>query len=147
MNARGTSILTATFAIVLLALAAGYFVLRTYTPPASATPVVPEVRQFTLALHSFKAGEQTMRHWMPASIVVNAGDTVILKVTNGDPDGAHGFALGAFNISASAIGPGQTVIYRFRATRPGVYHYGCNLAGCAPDHADQTGQLVVLGGQ
>ena len=146
MNGRGTAIFTVTFVVVVLTLAAGFFVFRSYTPPTSASPpVVPEVRQFSLHLHSSKAGEVTMHHWMPPTLVVNAGDTVILKVINGDPENAHGFALGAFNISAPAIAPGQTETFRFRATRPGVYHYGCSLAGCAPDHADQTGQLVVLG--
>ena len=147
MNNRGTAFLTAAFSLVLLVLAAGYFVLRTYTPPASATPVTPEVRQFGLSLHGFKADQATMRYWVPSTIVVNVGDTVILRVTNHDADSSHGFALAAFNISVSAIAPGKTETFRFRATRSGIYHYGCGLAGCAPDHAAQTGQLVVLGSQ
>ena len=146
MDGKGPSILTATVVIVLAALAAGFFVLRSYTPPTSASPpVTPEVRQFSVHMHSSKAGEVTMHHWMPPTIVVNTGDTVILKVTNGDPDNTHGFSLAAFNLEASAIAPGQTETFRFRATRPGVYHYQCRLAGCASDHADQVGQLVVLG--
>ncbi len=145
MNGRGTLIFTAAFAIVLVALVAG-FVFRTYTPPTSASPpVVPEVRQFSLHLLSSKAGEQTIHHWMPSTIVVNVGDTVILRVTNSDPENTHGFALGAFNIAASATAPGKTETFRFRATRPGVYHYGCDLAGCSTDHADQVGQFIVLG--
>ncbi len=145
MDSRGTSILAATFAIVIVVLAAGYFVLRTYTPPISASPpVVPEVRQFSVQMHSTKAGEVTMHHWMPSTLVVHVGDTVILKVTNGDPDNAHGFNLGALNISASAIAPGGKETFRFRAMRPGIYSFQCNLAGCAADHADQAGQLIVL---
>ena len=143
---RGTAIFIATFTIILLVLAAGYFVFRTYTPPISAAPpITPEVRQFNLHMHSFEAGEETVRHWLPPTVVVNVGDTVILKVTNSDPETAHGFVLSAFNISVPAIAPGQTETFRFRATRPGVYHYGCSLVGCAPDHADQTGQFIVLG--
>ncbi|MBI3997906.1 MAG: cupredoxin domain-containing protein, partial [Armatimonadetes bacterium] len=84
-------------------------------------------------------------YWTPAIIVVNAGDTVILKVTNGDPNSPHGFSLAAFNISAPTIAPGKSETFRFRAMRPGIYHYGCGLTGCASDHADQVGQLVVLG--
>ena len=146
MNGRGAVIFTAAFAIVLMALGAGYLVVRTYTPPPSAAPpITPEVRQFSLHMHATEAGEVTMHHWMPPTVVVNVGDTVILKVTNSDPETAHGFVLSAFNISVPAIAPGQTEIFRFRATRPGVYHYGCSLVGCAPDHADQTGQFIVLG--
>lgn len=145
MNGKGMSILTATFAIAVATLASGFFVFRAYTPPTSASPpIVPEVRQFSLHMHATKAGDAVMHHWMPPTMVVNVGDTVILKVTNGDPEDAHGFTLAGYNIAASAIDPGQTVSYRFRATRPGVYSFQCNLAGCAQDHADQAGQLVVL---
>jgi len=146
MDGRGTAIFGMTFTVVLLALGAGYLVFRTYTPPTSAAPpVAPEVRQFSLQMHALAAGDETMHHWLPATIVVNVGDTVILKVTNSDPDASHGFALGAFNVYVLAIAPGQTQTLRFRASRPGVFHFGCGLAGCAPDHADQVGQLVVLG--
>jgi heme/copper-type cytochrome/quinol oxidase subunit 2 len=146
MNSKGAAILAATFVIMLVAPVMGFLVVRTYTPPTSASPpVVPEVRQFSIHMHATKAGEVTMHHWVPSTIVVNAGDTVILKVTNGDPDNAHGFSLGALNIGASAILPGQAETFRFRATHPGIYQYQCRLFGCARDHADQVGQLVVLG--
>ncbi len=146
MDGRGTAVFTAAFAVVLLALGAGYLVFRTYTPPTSAAPpIVPEVRQFSLHLHAAEAGEETMHHWMPSTVVVNVGDTVILKVTNTDQETAHGFTLAAFSIVAPPIAPGETQTFRFRATRPGVFHFGCNVDSCAADHIDQTGQLVVLG--
>jgi heme/copper-type cytochrome/quinol oxidase subunit 2 len=146
MNGRGPAIFTVTFTVVLLALGAGFLVFRTYTPPTSAAPpIVPEVRQFTLHLHAVEAGDKTLHHWLPATIVVNVGDTVILRVTNTDPETAHGFALAAFNIAAPPIPPGGTQTFRFQAARPGVFHFGCSVEGCAADHADQTGQLVVLG--
>lgn len=135
-------------AVVLggLLLATGYIVQQNYTPPASATaPVTPEVRQFSLHLLVSKEGERVIRHWIPAVIVVNAGDTVILRITNGDDESAHGFSLGALNMVRPPIPPGQTVTVRFKATRPGIFHYGCNVVGCAVDHADQIGQFIVLG--
>src|SRR3972149_6282654 len=120
MENRGSAIVTAAFAIVLLILGAGYLVFRIYTPPTSASPpVTPEVRQFSLTLHAVAVGEETMRHWLPATVVVNVGDTIILKVTNTDPETTHGFALAAFNISVPAIPPGQTQAFRFRAPRAG----------------------------
>lgn len=138
----------AIFLAVILVLGGGYVVLHTYTPPASATaPLVPEVRQFALYLHAFESGEHAVHHWIPSTLVVNAGDTVILRVTNTDSQTAHGFSLGALNVSVPAIPPGESVTLRFRATKPGIYQYGCTLAACAADHAEQIGQFVVLSGR
>ncbi len=146
MDGKGSAIVTAAFVLVLLALGAGYLVFRMYTPPTSAAPpIVPEVRQFSLQLRATEVGEETLHNWTPATVVVNVGDTVILKVTNADPETTHGFTLAAFNIAVPAIAPGQSQTFRFRASRPGIFHFGCSLATCAADHADQTGQLVVLG--
>lgn len=148
MNGNGWPVFAAVFLVAMLVLGGGYFVLQTYTPPASATaPLVPEARQFTVTLHAFQSGGRTIRHWIPSTIVVNAGDTVILRVTNADTESAHGFSLGALNVSVPIIAPTESVTVRFSALRPGIYQFGCNLAGCAADHAEQTGQFVVLSGR
>ena len=148
MGGSGWTVFSAVVLVVGLVLAGGYLVMQSYIPPVSATaPVTPEVRQFGLFLHTIEGPEETVRHWTPATIVVNAGDSVILRVTNTDEDGSHGFSVGALNVSVPSIAPGRTVTVRFRPTRPGIYHYGCTLVGCARDHPDQTGQLVVLSGR
>jgi len=148
MNGSGWPLFAAVFLVAILLLGGGYAVLQVYTPPVSATsPVTPEVRQFALFLHSFEAEGRTVRYWTPSAIVVNAGDTVILRITNLVGDETHGFSLGALNVSVPSIRPGESVTVRFRATRPGIYHYGCTLAACAADHAEQTGQFVVLSGR
>lgn len=137
---------SAVFVAVLATAAAIYLVDQGYRPPISAAPpVTPEIRRFDLYLHAFEVGDRPVHHWMPPTLVVNAGDPVMLRVINADPDSAHGFALGAFNLAVPSIPPGQATTLRFRATRPGVYHFGCALTGCAADHASQVGQLVVLG--
>lgn len=144
MNTRGLALFATVFAVTLSGLA-GYTVLRFARPPVSAAPpVTPEVRQFDLWLHVLEAGETTVRHWVPPTLVVNAGDTVILRLHNGDPEAAHGFVVGALNLTVPPIPPGDTVTVRFVARRPGIYHFGCGAAGCAADHAAQIGQLVVL---
>jgi len=135
------------FALALGGLVAGYVVWRGYAPPASATrPVVPQERQFHVVITKVGAAEtaQFVR-WIPATIVVHVGDTVILQVTNTDPDGAHGFALPEAGIFERQIPAGQTVTVRFVAARPGIYMFSCANAGCAADHAEQKGQLIVLG--
>jgi len=148
MNGGGWTVLSAVVLIGVLLIAGAYLFIQSYVPPASATaPVTPEVRQFGLVMHTFEGPEETVRHWMPSTIVVNAGDSVILRITNTDEEEAHGFSLGALNITVPSIAPGKTAVVRFRAARPGIYHYGCTLAGCARDHEDQTGQFVVLSGR
>lgn len=148
MNGSGWTVFSAVVLVVVLILAGGYLLIQSYVPPASATaPVTPEVRQFGLFLHTFEGAEETVRHWMPATIVVNAGDSVILRITNADDEESHGFSIAALSVSIPSIAPGETATVRFRAARAGVYHYGCTLAGCARDHEDQTGQFVVLSGR
>ncbi|MDQ7842277.1 MAG: cupredoxin domain-containing protein [Armatimonadota bacterium] len=148
MNSGGWTIFGAVLLAALLAIGGAYVVFQIYVPPVSATaPVTPEVRQVGLYLHSFEAGERKVHHWIPDVIVVNAGDTVILRVTNTDEEDSHGFGLGALNVAVPTIAPGETVTLRFVAARPGIYHYACTLAGCARDHPDQIGQFVVLPGR
>lgn len=145
MSGSGWTVFAAVLVAVLAVVGGSYVVFQVYAPPASATaPVTPEVRQFGVYMQSFEAGGRKVHHWIPDVIAVNAGDTVILRVTNTDDENSHGFALGALNVSIPAIPSGETVTVRFVASRPGIYHYGCTLAGCAKDHADQIGQFVVL---
>lgn len=144
---NGTRWVVIAFLIVLGGLVAGYAAWQIYAPPASASrPIVPQERQFTLALAPV-GSEDTKRflQWSPGTIVAHVGDTVLLRVTNTDPDGAHGFALPEANVFVPEIAPGKTISVRFVARQPGIYLFSCGNAGCAPDHADQKGQLVVLG--
>lgn len=147
MEPRPLTVLLVTFVTVLGTLTAGMVAVQAYRPSGPpASPYVPVVRQFHLYLHPFELGEQGVRHWLPSTLVVREGDEVVLRLTNADSTASHGFALGAFNVWVESISPGQTVTVRFRAARPGVYPFGCSVAGCAPDHPGQVGQLVVLGG-
>ncbi|MDR7434548.1 MAG: cupredoxin domain-containing protein [Armatimonadota bacterium] len=145
MNGRGWLLIV--FFVVLGSLTVGYLVWQAYTLPLSASrPVVPQEREFNVVLVPLGAEEAVqLRKWVPGTIVANAGDTVILKITNADPEGAHGFVLPEANVSIQEIPPGQTVTVRFVARRPGIYMFACTKVGCAPDHAGQKGQLIVLG--
>lgn len=144
---NGTRWLVIVFVIGMGSLAGGYVAWQTYAPPASASrPVVPVERQFSLVLARVGSEEsKEFLRWMPGTIVAQVGDTVVLQVTNTDPDGAHGFALPEANIFIQEIPSGETVTRRFVARQPGIYLFSCASAGCARDHADQKGQLIVLG--
>ena len=145
MNGRGWLVIG--FLFVLGSLAAGNVVWKTYALPASASrPVLPQEREFSVVLATVGTEETgQFRRWMPGTIVVNVGDTVILKITNTDPEAAHGFTLPAANVFQREIPSGKTVTVRFAAHRPGIYMFSCAMVGCAADHAVQKGQLIVLG--
>lgn len=133
------------FVLTLGALTAARVVSQGATPPASvANPVVPQTRQFHLIMSVVGGDKMEARRWVPSTMVVNAGDTVIVHVTNGDAGTAHGFSLPIAQVQELAIEPGDTKTFTFTVSRPGIYMFACPNAGCSSDHGDQEGQLVVL---
>ena len=98
------------------------------TPPSSSDSAV---REFTM----------TAKQWEfdPATITVNAGETVRLSITSLDV--AHGFALPDFNVR-SGIEPGQATIVEFVADTPGTYTFFCSVY-CGAGHSSMKGTLVV----
>lgn len=143
---EGQAWLLVAFVMVLSTLTAGWLVLGSYAPPSSASnPVVPQTRQFHLVSSNVGSDVAPARRWVPGTIVVNAGDTVVLTVTNADPDFPHGLGLPVAGINAT-LQPGESQKFTFKVDRPGIYMFACALEGCSEDHADQKGQLVVLPG-
>lgn len=143
---NGSRWLVITFVLVLGGIVGGYMVWQVYAPPASAArPVVPQERQFSLVLARVGSEEsaQVLR-WIPGTLIVHVGDTVILRVTNADPDGSHGFGMPEAGIAIKDIPSGQTAAVRFEARSAGIFYFSCTIARCAKDHPDQTGELVVL---
>ncbi|MBI4148949.1 cupredoxin domain-containing protein [Candidatus Woesearchaeota archaeon] len=104
------------------------------TPPPTATPSSSSdsaVREFTM----------TAKKWEfnPATIIVNAGETVRLSITSLDV--AHGFSLPDFNVN-SRIEPGQATVVEFVADTPGTYTFFCSVY-CGSGHSSMKGTLVV----
>ena len=95
--------------------------------------------------------EVELHLWNPSNIVVNKGDTVVLKVSN--PRGSmHSLAIPQFGVSTGHLEPrGGTETIEFVADQAGVFTFICNTPyvpaknWCSADHAAMTGQLVVLG--
>lgn len=112
-----------------------------FTPATAA----PTVRQFAIAMAMLGEGEQEQHKWLPGTIIVNQGDTVILRVANADTDASHGFAIAGYDVFEKTIRSGEMKTFQFQATAPGIFLFSCALPGCAADHGEQTGQMVVLG--
>ncbi|MDQ7850287.1 MAG: hypothetical protein QN152_08995 [Armatimonadota bacterium] len=71
--------------------------------PRAAEEPAPVVRQFRVAMIMLGEGDLEQHRWLPGTIVVNRGDTVILRVTNADQDASHGFAIGGYDIFEPTI--------------------------------------------
>jgi plastocyanin len=76
----------------------------------------------------------------PAEIVVPAGRTVVVRITNDDPVFHDWEVAGVANVDAGAR-PGQTQRIRFTIDRPGTYTVECTVPGHA--ESGMVGRLVV----
>lgn len=77
--------------------------------------------------------------FVPGTIEVNEGDTVILNIKSIDVE--HSFFLPEFNIDADLM-PGETSRVEFVADKKGTYTFSCHVY-CGPGHKEMSGTLVV----
>ena len=82
-------------------------------------------------------------HYEPEIIEVNKGDNVILHLTSLERtyDATHGFALPAYNITAS-VEAGETVTLDFVADKAGVFSFYCTEF-CSALHLEMAGYFLV----
>ncbi len=78
----------------------------------------------------------------PGTITVHKGDHIILIVTNTD-EHVHGIVIPQLNLNTGSLKEGQEVRLEFAADMVGTFTFYCSVPGCAPDHAQMIGQLVV----
>jgi len=97
----------------------------------SAAAPADNVKEFTM----------TAQNWQfsPATITVNKGDKVRLKITSVDV--THGFALKDFNVNVT-LEPGQTQIVEFVADKVGSFSFRCSVP-CGEGHREMQGTLIV----
>ncbi len=83
-------------------------------------------------------------YYEPQRIQVQAGDTVILHITNAEQqrDEIHGFAVTSFDRNV-VIDPGETKTVKFVARTSGVYPYYCTNF-CSALHQEMQGYLEVV---
>jgi heme/copper-type cytochrome/quinol oxidase subunit 2 len=99
--------------------------------PVRGQEVSPAHREFSVSARKYA--------FSPARIEVKQDDLV--KISLHAEDIAHSFTIDAYRIAKRA-GAGQTIVFEFRADRPGTFPFYCNLIsdeGCKNMH----GELVV----
>ncbi|MHA1940384.1 MAG: cupredoxin domain-containing protein [Candidatus Hodarchaeales archaeon] len=91
----------------------------------------PQDKEFSLTAEKFK--------YSPSTIIVNKGDTVILRIKS--LDGLHGFYLDAYNIEKELPGLLTTTI-TFLANREGKFTFRCSVT-CGNFHPYMLGEVKV----
>jgi cytochrome c oxidase subunit 2 len=94
-------------------------------------PPTPQTREFDMSAKQWE--------FIPDTITVNKGDTVILHITSIDVK--HGIALNQFGVSEN-LEPGKTVDVTFVADKEGSYTFFCNVF-CGSGHSGMRGTLIV----
>jgi heme/copper-type cytochrome/quinol oxidase subunit 2 len=114
---------------IMLAGAAA-LVLGTVQGPA-AQEQAPTRREFSIRASNFT--------YSPGRIEVGRND--IVKISFHAEDHPHAFTIDAYRISKRAAA-GQTVVFEFRADRPGTFVFYSNLTS-DERYRDMRGELVV----
>ncbi len=78
--------------------------------------------------------------FVPNTITVNKGDTVVLHITSEDVE--HGFSISEYDISET-ISVGEEVTVEFLADKPGEFTFRCSVF-CGSGHTGMAGTLNVL---
>lgn len=91
----------------------------------------PAVKEFTINAKNWE--------FSPATITVNKGDKVRLKITS--TEGLHSFVLTEYSINTK-LEIGQTQIVEFTADKAGSFSFRCGIP-CGSGHMDMKGTLIV----
>ena len=116
---------------VVMSLIAGGLLFAGASAWTSKPAAQGNVREFTITGDQFS--------FKPVRIEVQKDDLV--KITFTAKDIAHSFTLDPYRIAKRA-GPGQTVVFEFRADQAGTHRFYCNLT--LDDRCKRMeGELVV----
>ena len=123
--------------MLILAGAYGYY---------QSTPHV-QARTETLNIDIKTVTENGVSHHVfdPSTTTVHRGDYIVLTVTNTDPQDTHGITIPDLTLNTGALAPGQSARLEFNADTTGTFTMLCSVPGCADDHAQMIGQLIVTG--
>jgi heme/copper-type cytochrome/quinol oxidase subunit 2 len=126
--------------IVLVLIVAGVYGYYQSTPHLQA-------QTETLNIDIKTATENGVAHHVfdPGTITVHRGDYIVMTVTNTDPQDVHGITIPDLILNTGPLAPGQSTKLEFNADTAGTFTMLCSVPGCADDHAQMTGQLIVMG--
>ena len=126
--------------IVLVLIVAGVYGYYLSTPH-------PQAQTETLNIDIKTVTENGVVHHVfdPGTITVHRGDYIVMTVTNTDPQDVHGITIPDLILNTGPLAPGQSTKLEFNADTAGTFTMLCSVPGCADDHAQMTGQLIVTG--
>ena len=120
--------------LVVVAGVFGYYQLNA-APQTKTETISVEIKSV------MQNGEE--RHiFDPATVTVRKGDHIVLIVTNAD-ELPHGIVIPQLNLDTGRLTKDQQAKLEFDADTAGTYSMLCSVPGCAPDHAQMIGQLIV----
>jgi heme/copper-type cytochrome/quinol oxidase subunit 2 len=124
--------------IIVVLVAAG-----AYTYSQSGTQ--PQAKTETVNIDIKTVTENGVEHHIfdPGTITVHRGDHIVLTVTNTDQEHTHGITIPDLTLNTGPLTPGQSVKLEFNADTTGTFTMRCSVPGCADDHAQMIGQLIV----
>lgn len=127
--------------MLVLIVVAGLVAYYQSFQPAAA----PQAKTETVTIDIKAVTENGVDHHVfdPATVTVHKGDHIVLMVTNTD-ELPHGIVIPDLDLNTGALNNGQTAKLEFDATSTGTFTMRCSVPGCAPDHAQMLGQLVVV---
>jgi len=105
----------------------------------------PQVKTETVSIDIKEVMENGVeRHvFDPATITVHKGSHVVLIVTNVD-ELPHGIEIPQLGLDTGSLKENQSAKLEFDAQSTGTFTMECSVPGCAPDHAEMLGQLIVV---
>jgi heme/copper-type cytochrome/quinol oxidase subunit 2 len=107
----------------------------------------PQAQTETLNINIKTVTQNGVAHHVfdPGTITVQRGDYIVMTVTNTDPQDVHGITIPDLILNTGPLAPGQSTKLEFNADTAGTFTMLCSVPGCADDHAQMIGQLIVTG--
>ena len=124
--------------IILVLIVAGVYAYYQSTPQ-------PQAQTETLNIDIKTVTQNGVEHHIfdPRTITVHRGDHIVLTVTNSDPQNTHGITIPDLTLNTGPLAPGQSAKLEFNADIAGTFTMRCSVPGCADDHAQMIGPLIV----